>query len=197
MECFDIFVMAWCWLNATESKPRNVSSNATRPSTMTVSELNNNDKLQLRSDIKISLMIGLLFSFALVIIVGLILGVMFIFGKRPSDGFVTRGLYLIGLLFTPFFLVSWTNILKYIDLRKGKKLIYKTDDYEIINSKDNAYILTRGDNNMKIKIDNELIPFIKSSQPLTIEICKLSKSLLFISHDTENLLDKSYKDDNK
>ena len=25
MECFVIFVMAWCWLNATESKPHNVS----------------------------------------------------------------------------------------------------------------------------------------------------------------------------
>ena len=25
MECFVIFVMAWCWCNATESKPQNVS----------------------------------------------------------------------------------------------------------------------------------------------------------------------------
>ena len=24
MECFVIFVMAWCWFNATESKPQNV-----------------------------------------------------------------------------------------------------------------------------------------------------------------------------
>ena len=28
MECFVIFVMAWCWLNATESKPQNVVCNA-------------------------------------------------------------------------------------------------------------------------------------------------------------------------
>ena len=28
MECFVIFVMAWCWLNATESKPHNVIANA-------------------------------------------------------------------------------------------------------------------------------------------------------------------------
>ena len=27
MECFVIFVMAWCWCNATESKPQNVASN--------------------------------------------------------------------------------------------------------------------------------------------------------------------------
>ena len=28
MECFVIFVMAWCWCNATESKPQNVMPNA-------------------------------------------------------------------------------------------------------------------------------------------------------------------------
>lgn len=162
---------------------------------MTETELNKNDKLRLRADIKISRVLGLLFSLALVIIVGLIPGVMFIFGKRPSDGFVTRGLYIIGLLFIPFLAISWTNILKYIDLRQGKKLIFKTDDYDVINKKDTAYILTRGDNKQKIKIDNELIPFIKSSQPLTMEISNLAKSLLFISHDTNNLIDKLYNDE--
>ena len=28
MECFVIFVVAWCWFNATEIKPQNVSTNA-------------------------------------------------------------------------------------------------------------------------------------------------------------------------
>ena len=143
------------------------------------------------------MVLGLLFSIALVIIVGLIPGVMFILGKRPSDGFVTRGIYIIGLLFIPFLAISWTNILKYIDLKKGKKLIIKTDDYEVINKKDTAYILTRGDYKKKIKIDNDLVPFIKLSQPLTMEISKLAKSLLFISHDNDNLLDKLYNDENK
>ena len=27
MECFVIFVMAWCWFDATESKPQNVGGN--------------------------------------------------------------------------------------------------------------------------------------------------------------------------
>jgi hypothetical protein len=164
---------------------------------MTYADLNNNDKSQLRADIKISMVIGLLFSVALVIIVGLIPGVMFIFGKRPSDGFVTRSLYIIGLLFIPFVAVSLTNILKYIDLKKGKKIIIKTVNYDVINKKDSAYILTSGDNNQKIKIDNELVPFIKLSQPLTIEISKLAKMLLFISHDNDNLLDKLYSSENK
>jgi len=160
-------------------------------------ELNNNDKLRLRADIKISMMLGFLFSIALVIIVGLIPGVMFVFGKRPSDGFVTRSLYIFGLLLIPFLVISWTNILKYIDLRKGKKLIYKMDDYEVINKKETAYLLTHGDNKQKIKINNELVPLINASQPLTIEISNLSKSLLFISHDRDNLLDKLYNDENK
>lgn len=30
MECFVIFVMAWCWFNATESKPQNVSGKLNR-----------------------------------------------------------------------------------------------------------------------------------------------------------------------
>lgn len=164
---------------------------------MTETNLNSNDKLQLKADTKISMVLGLLFSIALVIIVGLIPGVMFIFGKRPSDGFVARGLYIIGLLFIPFLVISWTNILKYIDLKNGKKLIIKTDDYEIINKKDTTYILTLGENKQKIKIDNNLVPFIKLSQPLKMEISKLAKSLLFISHDNDNLPDRLYNDENK
>ena len=30
MECFVIFVMAWCWFNATESKPQNVVPHCSR-----------------------------------------------------------------------------------------------------------------------------------------------------------------------
>ena len=164
---------------------------------MTEADLNNHDKFQLRVDIKISMLLGFLFSLALVIIGGLILGVMFIFGKRPFDGFVTRSLYIIGLLFIPFLAISWTNILKYIDLKKGKKIIIKTDDYTVIYKKDIVYILTSSDDKQKIKIDSKLVSFIKLSQPLKIEISKLTKSLLFISHDNDNLLDKLYNGENK
>lgn len=164
---------------------------------MTETKLNDTDKLRLKADIKFFMVFGLLFFIALVIIVMLIPSVMFILGKRPSVGFVTRGFFIIGLLLIPFLAISWTNILKYIDLRKDKKLICKTNDYEVMNKKDTTYIMTHGDNKQKIKIDNELVPFIKPSQPLTIEISNLAKSLLFISHDTENLLDKLYNDNHK
>jgi hypothetical protein len=156
---------------------------------MTETTLNSKDKLRLKTDIKISMGVGLLFSLALIIIVGLITGMIFIFGKQPSDGFVKRALFTFGLLFIPSLAISWTNILKYFDLRKGKKLIIKTNDYNIVSKRDSAFILTSGNNKRKIKIQIELVPFIKSSQPLTIEISNLSKSLLFISNDNDNLLD--------
>ena len=41
MECFVIFVMAWCWLNATESKPQNVSSNFMSDLQTTEKQINN------------------------------------------------------------------------------------------------------------------------------------------------------------
>lgn len=158
--------------------------------------LNSNDKLQLIGDIKISIFLALLFSVAIMIVFGLIIGFIFLFGK-PSDGFVTRSIYIIGISFFPLLAVSRTNILKYIDLKNGKKLIIKTNDYVVINKKDTAYILTRDNNKQKVKIDNELVPLIKSSQPLTIEISCFAKSLLFISNNNENLLDKLYIDENK
>ena len=162
---------------------------------MTEIDLNISDKKRLKSDIKISLVIGLLFSVVLVIIVGLVPGILFIIGKRPSKGFVSRGLYILALLFIPFLVISWTNLLKYIDLKKGKKYNFKTEDYEVLKEKDKAFILTKGDVKHKIKIDNLLIEFVKSPKPLVIEISKLSKFLLFISHDNKNLLDKLYNDE--
>lgn len=157
---------------------------------MTEAILNYKDKLRLRSEIKISMVLGLLFSVALVVIVLLIPGVMFFFDKRPSEGFVTRGLFIVGHLLIPFLAISWKNILKYLDLIKGKKLLFKTVEYEIFNIKDKAYILIHGNINQKISIDRNLVSLIKPTQPLTIEITILAKSLLFISHNEDNLLDK-------
>ena len=104
----------------------------TRPSTMTEAHLNSKDKLQLMADIKISMVLGLLLSLAILIIFGLAMGVMLVFGK-PSEGFVTRGLCIFVISFTPLLINSWTNILRYIDIKKGEKLIIKSDNYEIVN----------------------------------------------------------------
>lgn len=175
-----------------------VFDNAT-PMLMTETHLNIHDKSKLKADIKISLVIGFLFSILIIVLVGLIPAISFLFNKETSEGFLTRGLFISGLLFLPFVVVSWTNILKYIDLRKGLKLIIQTDDYKVVKKKGSAFILIGGDTKQKIKIDTGLAAYINISQPLTIEISKLGKSLLFISNnnDKDNLLDKLYNDDNQ
>lgn len=157
---------------------------------MTETDLNIDDKSRLKADIKISLVIGLLFTIVLVVLVGLVPGIMFLFGKKPSDGFMSRCLFILGLLFLPFLIISWTNVLKYFDLRKGKKNVLNTENYELVTGKDNSFILTSDNAKQKIKISNEIVKFIKPEQPLTIEICILSKLILFISHDSINLIDK-------
>lgn len=163
---------------------------------MTERDLNSEEKLQLTGDIKLSILTGLLFSVAIMIFFGLVIGVMVFIGK-PSDGFKTRILYIIGISFLPLLAVLWTNILKYIDLKKGKKLIIETDSYEVISKKDTAYILTRGEKKQKIEIDKALVPYINPTQSLTMGISKLGRSLLFISHDSDNLLDKLDNHENK
>lgn len=161
---------------------------------MTETELSNNDKLSLKKDIKISIFFGLLFSIILVLIVWLIPGILFFFGNRPSQGFLTRSAFILVVLFLPFIFIC---MLFYLDLKVGKKLIFKTNNYEITKKKNNTFILMHDENNQRIKIDDDLISHIDISQALTIETSKLRKSLLFISHDNINLLDIIYKDDNK
>jgi len=157
---------------------------------MTQADLTINDKARLKDDIKLSLIIGVIFSIALVILVGLIPLILFLFGNSPSDGFLTRGLYIIGLLFLPFLAISWDNLLKYIDLQKGRKLILKIIDYEIINKKGKVFIINKDNTKQKVEIDDKLVEFMDLAQPVTIELSPLTKSLLFISHDSNNWLDK-------
>ena len=44
MECFVIFVMAWCWCNATESKPRNVNCYFKKPKRKNKKQHKNEEK---------------------------------------------------------------------------------------------------------------------------------------------------------
>ena len=161
---------------------------------MTQTDLTINDKSRLKDDIKLSLIIVLIFSVALVILVVLIPVALFLFGKSLSDGFLTRGLYILGLLFLPFLAVSRRNLLKYIDLQKGKKVRLKFVDYEIVSKRDNVSIVNNDNTKQKVEIDEKLLKFIDLTQPLTIELSLLTDSLLFISHDSHNWLDKLNND---
>ena len=80
------------------------------------------DKKTLRQSMKLSLVIGFLFCISLTFIVAIIPAVMFFIGRQPTDGFVNRGLFILGLLFIPFLAIFWKSLLKFGDIRRGKKI---------------------------------------------------------------------------
>lgn len=84
--------------------------------------------------------------------------------------------------------------MKYIDFQKGKKVRLKFVEYEIVSKKGNVSIINNDNIKQKIEIDEKLLEFIDLTQPLTIELSLLTNSLLFISHDSYNLLDKLNSD---
>ena len=97
-------------------------------------------------------------------------------------------------MFLPFLAISWKNLLKYVDLRKGKKTKLIITDYEVINKKGKAVITDKDNSKQKVEIDERLLEFIDLARPLNIELSQLTNSLLFISHDSHNLLEEFEQD---
>jgi hypothetical protein len=153
-------------------------------------ELTEVDKTTLKQDIKVSLIVGLLFCVALIFIVAIGPALFLLFAKRPAEGFVSRGLFILGLLFLPFVAISWKNFLKYADIKRGQKLAIVTTDYEINKTKSSVSLLLKDNENRKIEIWEELLPLIDVSRPLKIHIAILSKAIIFISHDNKNFLNE-------
>lgn len=149
---------------------------------MTQIELNKTDKDNLKADIKLTMMFAAIFLMALVVIVGLIPFTMYIIGKIPSYGFVTRGSYILGLLFVPFIFVSRINLLKFIDLKRGKKIRFETSRYHIQKKRDSFIILTSEPCKMKFEVYSDPGSSLDHSLPVTIEFVPTSKTLLFISN---------------
>lgn len=157
-------------------------------------DLSQADKKRITEDIKLTLILGLLFSVALIVLVFIIPLILYFIGMA-ADGFVRRSLLVIGLLSLPFLAISWTNILKYIDLKKGKKRNFRTQDYEIKKEKNGWVLWTRTPLKLKFDLYDNLPDLIKLGEPITIETTQLSKTLLFISQDNTNLLEKVERED--
>ncbi len=152
-------------------------------------QLTQADKKRIKTDIKLTSIIGLIFCVALIVLVLIIPLILYFFGKT-ADGFGRRSLFIIGGLSLPFIAISWTNILKYIDLRIGKKMNIRTGDFEIKKTKEGFILKTKSPLKLKFDLWDEMPPLIKVTEPITFELTKLSKTLLFISQDTVNLLEK-------
>ncbi len=155
---------------------------------MTEIELNQADKDNLNADIKLTLIFSFLFCLALVVIVGILPLTMYIFGASPADGFVSRGLQILSLLFLPFLFISWKNILKYFDLKHGKKFRFETSNYQIIKERDSVMIRTSEPRKLKFKVCSDVDTRININRPVTIEFVQKSQTILFISNDQTNTL---------
>lgn len=57
-------------------------------------------------------------------------------------------------------------------------------------TKDGLVLDTKAPLKLKLDLYDDLLPLIKLTEPITIEITKFSKTLLFLSHNTDNLMEK-------
>lgn len=156
---------------------------------MTEIELTQRDIKRIKSDIKLTLILGMLFTIGLIILVFIIPLILTLFNK-PADGFANRALFSIGLLSLPLIGISWKNLVKYIDLVRSKKISFKTTDYDIIKGKDGFVLSTKTPLKLKFDLYDKLPELIRLDEPIKIELTRLSKTLLYISQDGENLLEK-------
>lgn len=162
---------------------------------MTERDLTETDVKRIKVDIKLTMIIGLLFTVAMIVLVFIIPTILTLF-KKSADGFVKRGLIIVGLLSLPLLVFSWKSIVMYIDLQIGKKRKFRTSDYVIKKEKNGFVLRTMTPLKLKFDLYDNLPDLIRIDEPITIETTKLSKTLLFISQNNENLLEKVESEDN-
>ncbi|MFD2603246.1 hypothetical protein [Flavobacterium suzhouense] len=63
-------------------------------------------------------------------------------------------------------------------------------EYEIVSNKKDVFLKSK-EPKLKIELYNDIAPYISINQSLIIEITNHSKTLLFISHSENNLLDEN------
>jgi hypothetical protein len=151
-------------------------------------QLTQADRERIKTDIKLTSIIGLLFSVALLVLVFVIPLILYFIGK-PADGFAKRSMQIICLLLLPFIAVSWSNIFKGLDLIVGRKINFQTTDYQVKETKDGFVLKIISP--YKIEFDLFIIPStLRDSDSITVEIGKLSKTLLHLAQGNENLLER-------
>ena len=148
------------------------------------------DRKTIKLDLKISYIVGLFFLVAFLLFFLLIYFGGTLFGFKPKDGFIQRGIYIFSIFFFITALV-WTSYFKHhIDLIKGVKVYLTLDQFQLFTKKGKTYLISNDPHYTRIEICEDLLKIIDTSRPLKIQLAKHSKAILFISHDTDNYLDK-------
>ena len=74
------------------------------------------------------------------------------------------------------------------DLKSNLKIRYLLTKYEIQHKKNIIYLIS-DEPKIKLELEEELLSHINFKESIIIEMTKRSKTLLFISHNSKNLLD--------
>ena len=157
-------------------------------------KITNLDRKRIKSELRISLFLSsVIFGGVLLLI--LIIGVIVYCLTKPTVGFLNRFLYIESIIIFLYLIFQWNNLLKYFDLRKGKKVRIETKDYEVRKTKKSTLLLTKNPAS-KFQINDNLVPLINVNKMLFFEFTQNSKILLFISNDSLNLLDESERENN-
>ncbi|MFC6097180.1 hypothetical protein ACFPVY_11045 [Flavobacterium qiangtangense] len=103
-----------------------------------------------------------------------------------------NGLYIfLGVLFL-LFLITYENLWKiakvYLDINNDKKISTKILDFELITNEEVSFIKDNMNGSL-FKINEDLIPFIKTNLPLEIKMATISKQIIFLSQeDGKNII---------
>jgi len=155
-------------------------------------EITDLDRKRIKLDLRISLLISSVIFGGIVLLILIIAFVTHCL-TNPTNGFLNRFLYIEAIFFFLYLTFQWNNLLKYFDLRKGKKVRIETKNYEVRKTKKSTLLITKNPN-FKFQINDSLLPLIDINKMLFFEFTQNSKTLLFISNDHMNLLDEIEKE---
>lgn len=161
---------------------------------MTEKELTEADKRRIRSHIILTTILGTVAALGLILLLFMALGAAYLLGFKPAHTLSIRVWIVVGCISMLIPLLASKNILKVVEIIGEKKMVFVTDDFYIEKRTDRTYLVSTQPP-LKIEIYDALVPMLKPSVALNIELTKLSKTVLFISHDHENLLERVESDE--
>ena len=156
---------------------------------MTEKELTEADRRRIRSHIILTFILGTVAALGLIVLLFMALGTAYLMGFKPAHTLSMRIWLVVGCICMLIPLLASKNILKMIEIFGEKKVVLVTDDFYIEKQTDRTYLVSTLPP-LKIEIYDALVPMLKPSVALNIELTKLSKTVLFISHDHENLMER-------
>jgi len=152
----------------------------------TLLPLNQQNKKELKTIVSFGTRLAKRISISVTII--LLSYLLFVYSTNTLKGFIQIAVIALSSFILGLILFFNDYFKTHLDLKSNLKIRITLNDYEIINGKKDTFLKTT-EPKLRIALDQDLLPHININQPITIEITKRSKSLLFISHNENNLLD--------